>query len=177
MSNAVSSQVDVDVPIDVAYNQWTQFESFPHFLGGVREVSQLDDKRTHWKVSILGVTREFDAEIFEQVPDSHIAWRSTDGPFQSGSVEFTPIDAKHTHITLTIQWNPQGFIESAGAALRLDDLQVSADLTQFKAFIEKRSHQTGSWRGEIHEGSPASAPEPEGHLGRLGEDPDLAPPA
>src|SRR4028119_1894110 len=76
---SVQESVDVDVPIRVAYDQWTQFESFPQFLGGVDRIPQLDDTRTHWITSIDGVKREFDAEITEQHPEERVAWASTGG--------------------------------------------------------------------------------------------------
>ena len=42
---SVQESVDVDVPVSVAYDQWTQFESFPHFMGGV-ERSRSSTTRT-----------------------------------------------------------------------------------------------------------------------------------
>src|SRR5436190_19685278 len=65
----IQQSVDVEVPVSVAYNQWTQFESFPHFMSGVESISQLDDTHNHWVTSIAGVQREFDTEITEQHPD------------------------------------------------------------------------------------------------------------
>jgi uncharacterized membrane protein len=40
MSN-IGGCVDVDVPVRVAYDQWTQFETFPKFVEGVASVEQL----------------------------------------------------------------------------------------------------------------------------------------
>ena len=39
----VEESVDVDVPVHVAYNQWTQFETFPNFMEGVESNIQVDD--------------------------------------------------------------------------------------------------------------------------------------
>src|SRR5215213_10898453 len=75
----VQESVDVDVPVSVAYNQWTQFESFPQFMGGVEKITQLDDTHTHWVTNVDGVKREFDAEITEQHPEERIAWTSKIG--------------------------------------------------------------------------------------------------
>ena len=61
--STIEKSIDVQVPVHTAYNQWTQFESFPHFMEGVEEVRQISDTRTHWKTRIAGATREFDAEI------------------------------------------------------------------------------------------------------------------
>ena len=85
----VVQTVDVDVPVSAAYNQWTQFESFPQFLSFVESIDQIDDTLTHWKVEIGGAEREFDAEITEQVPDDRIAWTSVDAEVkQAGVVTF-----------------------------------------------------------------------------------------
>ena len=77
--STVTESVDVNVPICTAYDQWTQFESFPHFMSGVREIRQIDDVHTHWILEIAGQPREFDATITEQHPDERIAWKSDAG--------------------------------------------------------------------------------------------------
>jgi uncharacterized membrane protein len=145
----VTKSVDVDVPIDTAYNQWTQFESFPHFLGGVEQIQQLDERRTHWKVNIDGVKREFDAEITEQHPEERVAWKSTDGTTHAGVVTFHKLAPEQTRVTVQMDWEPQNVVEKAGAALGFDDRQVQADLDRFKKFIEQRGSETGAWRGEV----------------------------
>src|SRR5215210_6851125 len=88
MTTNVEKSIEVDVPVSTAYNQWTQFEEFPRFMGGVEEVRQIDDTHLHWRAKIAGITREFDAEITEQRPDERIAWRSTDGSTHAGVVTF-----------------------------------------------------------------------------------------
>ncbi|MBT2500667.1 SRPBCC family protein [Agromyces sp. ISL-38] len=154
MTTTVTADIEVDVPVRVAYDQWTQFESFPEFLGGVDSVRQIDDVMTQWTVSIGGVKREFDAEIGDQVPDDHVTWRSVGEVVHNGRVDFRALGAERTRIDLTIEWEPEGFVEEAGAALQLDDLQVRSDLKRFKDYIEERRTPTGAWRGEIHGGEP-----------------------
>lgn len=149
MSNTITADTDVDVPVSVAYNQWTQFEDLPRFMGGVESVEQIDDRRLHWKLSVGGVHREFDAAITDQEPDRLIAWSSTDGEIHAGRVEFKPNDDGSTHIELTIKWEPKDFVESAGAVLQIDDLQAKGDLKRFKELIEAQGHASGAWRGEL----------------------------
>ena len=84
----VEQSIDVDVPVTTADNQWTQFESFPQFMNGVDSLTQVTDTLTHWRTSIGGVDREFDAEISEQHPDERVAWRSIDGKTHAGVVTF-----------------------------------------------------------------------------------------
>jgi uncharacterized membrane protein len=71
---AIEQSIVVNVPVQMAYNQWTQFEEFPRFMDGVESVRQLDDKRLHWRVNIGGKVKEWDAEITEQHPNERIAW-------------------------------------------------------------------------------------------------------
>ena len=152
MSTTLTASIDVDVPVRVAYDQWTQFELFPEFLGGVDSVTQLSDTLTHWTVSIGGVRREFDAEIVEQEPDRVIAWQSVGDVVHRGRVRFTPKGAEQTQVDAEIEWQPEDFLEKVGAAFQLDDLQVKSDLKRYKEFIERRHAPTGAWRGEVHGG-------------------------
>lgn len=146
---SVTKSIDVDVPVRTAYNQWTQFEDFPHFMEGVESVHQLDDTHTHWKTNVGGVEREFDAEITEQHPDERVAWRSTSGPDQAGVVTFHRLADSQTRVTVQMDWDPEGVTEKVGAALNFDDRRVQGDLERFKEFIESRGTETGAWRGDV----------------------------
>lgn len=145
----ITQTIDVDVPVNVAYNQWTQFESFPQFMDGVDEVVQKNDTLTHWKISLGGVKREFDAKITEQAPDQRIAWTSVDGPDHAGVVTFHKLDEAKTRITLQMDTTPEGLLEKVGDAVGLTRTNAKADLERFKRFIETSGHETGAWRGEV----------------------------
>jgi uncharacterized membrane protein len=148
----VEKSIVVDVPVRIAYNQWTQFEEFPRFMEGVEAVRQVNDKRLHWKASIGGKTEEWDAEIVEQAPDRHIFWRSVSGAENSGRVSFEPMGADRTRVTVEAGYDPKGFVEKSGDALGMVGRRVEGDLKRFKEFIEARGVETGAWRGEIHGG-------------------------
>lgn len=150
----VEETVEVAVPVTTAYNQWTQFESFPKFMSGVESVTQLTDTTNHWVTKVGGVEREFDTEIVEQEPDSKISWRSVDGKSHAGTVSFVPLDAGNTKVSVRFEWAPETFTEKAGAALNIDDMQVKADMRKFKEFIESRGSETGAWRGEVEDNGP-----------------------
>ena len=147
--SSIEQSIDVDVPVSTVYNQWTQFEEFPQFMGGVDSIVQQDATHLHWTVSVGGVEHEFDAEITEQHPDERIAWQSIDGPKHAGVVTFHRLDDAKTRITLQLDWEPEGFVETAGAALQIDDLQVGRDLARFKELIESRGAESGAWRGDV----------------------------
>ena len=121
----VTKSVDVDVPVSTAYNQWTQFESFPNFMGGVESITQTDPTHSHWVTKIGGVTREFDTEITEQHPDERVAWKSTDGTSQAGVVTFHKLSDSQTRVTVQLDWEPDSLIEKAGSAIGFDDRRVA----------------------------------------------------
>jgi uncharacterized membrane protein len=145
----VEKSIDVNVPITIAYNQWTQFEEFPRFMGGVEKITQIDDTHLHWEVSIAGVDREFDAEITEQHPDERIAWRSTDGETHAGVVTFHRIEDAVTRINVQIDWKPKDLLEKVGSLLQIDDIQIGGDLKRFKELIESQGVEDGAWRGSV----------------------------
>ncbi|MGQ0775658.1 MAG: SRPBCC family protein [Pseudonocardiales bacterium] len=150
MSTMVES-VDVAVDLPTAYNQWTQFESFPQFMEGVEEVHQIDNTHTHWVTKIGGVTREFDATITEQKPDERIAWRSDAGPDHAGVVTFHRLGDTTTRVTAQMDIDPEGFVENVADKLGILDRRVKGDMRRFKEFIESRGgHETGGWRGEVN---------------------------
>lgn len=154
----VEETIEVAVPVRTAYDQWTQFETFPQFMSGVQSVTQLTDTTNHWVTRIGGVEREFDTEIVEQRPDERIAWRSVDGTSHAGVVTFTSLGAESTEVSVRFEWGPETLTEKAGAVLNLDDLQVKADMRRFKDFIESRGAETGGWRGEVDDSSAAGQP-------------------
>ena len=143
--------IDVNVPVRTAYNQWTQFESFPLFMEGAEVVQQLDDKHLHWKAKVGGKVQEWDAEITEQIPDQKVAWRSISGDQNGGVVTFNYLAPDKTRVLLSIDYEPQGVLENAGAALGFMDRRVKGDLERFKTFIESQGQETGGWRGTIED--------------------------
>ena len=148
----IEKTFDVDCPVDTVYNQWTQFEQFPRFMEGVDEVRQLDDTHLHWKAKIAGKAKEWDAEIVEQVPDKVIAWRSTSGAPNAGTVRFEPLNKERTRVKLTMEYEPQGFVENVGDAVGMVSGKVEDAVERFKKLLEERRVETGAWRGEVHGG-------------------------
>lgn len=145
----IQKSKEVNVPVRVAYNQWTQFEEFPRFMEGVENVRQLDDKHLHWVANVGGKKLEWDAEITEQVPDKRIAWYSQGQAMHSGMVEFEPTGDGKTQVSVKIEYEPEGMTEEVGDKLGFVSRRVEGDLQRFKEFIEARGHETGAWRGQI----------------------------
>lgn len=145
----IEKSIKLNVPVRTAYNQWTQFEEFPKFMEGVKEVKQLDDKRLHWKASIAGKEEEWNAEITEQIPDESVAWASRGGAMNAGVVTFHRLSDATSKMMLQVEYDPKGFVEKAGDAMGLVTQRVAGDLERFKTYIESRGRETDAWRGTI----------------------------
>jgi uncharacterized membrane protein len=149
----ISESIEVGVPVSTAYNQWTQFEDFPLFMEGVDHVQQLDDTRLHWVATVAGKKVEWNAKIVEQHPDWEISWITEDGKKTRGTVTFEERGPAQTLIRLSMRYQPEGSMETAGSAAGLDERRVRGDLERFKEFIENRGAETGAWRGEVSSGT------------------------
>jgi uncharacterized membrane protein len=146
--------IEVNCPVRTVYNQWTQFEEFPRFMAGVKEVRQLDDTHVHWHAEIWGKDKEWDAEITEQEPDKRISWKSVSGAANAGTVRFEPVGNDRTRVRLVMSYEPEGALENAGEAMGIVERQVQSTVEDFKKFIESRGTETGAWRGEVDDSKP-----------------------
>lgn len=158
VTTKVEKSILVNVPVGTAYNQWTQFEDFPQFMGGIKSVKQLDDDRLEWVAQIAGVRRQWTARIVEQVPDQKVAWAATEGATNAGEVTFEDVGGGQTSVHLTLEYEPEGLLEKVGDKLNIVENQAEGDLDRFKAFIEAEGYATGAWRGSVNEGAAAGTP-------------------
>ena len=145
----IERSIEVEAPVEKVYNQWTHFEEFPRFMGGVEEVQLLDDRHLHWIANIGGKRKEWDAEIVELIPDDRIAWRSISGAPNSGVVQFRSTDQERTVLTVRMSYQPRGWVENLGSSLGMFSRKIEADLRGFKNFIQRRLTQTISSRGRV----------------------------
>jgi hypothetical protein len=158
MSTKVEKSILVNVPLSIAYNQWTQFEEFPQFMGGIKSVTQLDDQHLEWIAEIAGVRRQWKAKILEQVPDRKVSWAATEGATNAGSVTFEDVGGGQTQVHLVLEYEPEGLVEKVGDKLNVVENQAERDLDRFKAFIESEGYATGAWRGSVGAGTGSGEP-------------------
>jgi ribosome-associated toxin RatA of RatAB toxin-antitoxin module len=150
MSTKVEKSILVNVPVSVAYNQWTQFEDFPQFMGGITSVTQLSDDRLDWVAEIGGIRRRWEAKVLEQVPDRKVSWAATEGATNAGEVTFEDIGGGQTSVHLSLEYEPEGLVEKVGDKLNVIENQAEGDLDRFKAFIEAEGYASGAWRGSVN---------------------------
>jgi uncharacterized membrane protein len=148
----IQEAIDVGVPIDVAYNEWTQFEDFPEFMHRVEEIEQIDDTHLVWHENIWGRRRSWKAEITDQTPNERIAWRSEDGAENVGVVTFHDMGDRLTRILVNLDFQPKGLMEKTASGFRMSRRALRSDLMRFKAHIEMQDEEEGAWRGTVEDG-------------------------
>jgi uncharacterized membrane protein len=146
----IEDTIEVQVPVQQAYNQWTQFEDFPKFMNGIQSVQQLDDTHVQWVAEIRGESRQWTTEITEQQPDEKVAWKTIEGEVKNdGVVTFEPMGDAQTRVNVQMDVEGDSTAENvAGDLLGVVKKQVHRDLERFKQLIENRDEETGAWRGE-----------------------------
>ncbi len=151
LRHIIQEYIIVGVPRETAYNQWTQFKEFPKVMKAVQQADQKDDEedQTTWSVKIGPSSRQWEAEITEQVPDERIVWKATGGANNWGVVTFHSLDENLTRVMVQMEYHPTGFIEKTGNLLRIQRRRVRRELRLFKHFLEIPGQETGGWRGEI----------------------------
>jgi uncharacterized membrane protein len=150
----IEDTIDVQVPVQQAYNQWTQFEDFPKFMEGIQSVQQLDDTHVQWVAEIRGESRQWTTEITEQRPDEKVAWKTIEGEVKNdGVVSFEPMGDAQTRVSVQMDVEGDSTAENvAGDLLGVVKSQVRGDLERFKQLIENRDEETGAWRGSVRGG-------------------------
>ena len=149
----IEDTIEVQVPVQQVYNQWTQFEDFPKFMDGIQSVQQLDDTHVQWVAEIRGESRQWTTEITEQRPDEKVAWKTIEGEVKNdGVVTFEPLGDAQTRVNVQMDVEGDSTAENvAGDLLGVVKKQVHGDLERFKQLIENRDEETGAWRGEVEE--------------------------
>jgi uncharacterized membrane protein len=150
----IQDSIEIQAPVQQAYNQWTQFEEFPKFMEGIESVKQLDDTHLQWNAEIRGESREWTTEITEQRPDEKVAWKTIEGEVKNdGVVTFEEVGDGRTRLNVQMDVEGDSNAENvAGDLLGVVKRQVHGDLERFKQLIENRDEETGAWRGEVQQG-------------------------
>ncbi|MEU0945624.1 SRPBCC family protein [Streptomyces canus] len=152
----VEETVEVAVPVRTAYNQWTQFKTFPRFSGVVHGVEQVRPTVTAWTIGYGPLRRRFAVEIVEQDPDAYLAWRALEQrPSHQGEVEFRPTGSGGTAITVRMLLEPRGVAKRLTGSSKVTQVTtrlVRRELQNFKQFIEGLGQEGGAWRGTIRNG-------------------------
>lgn len=153
----IVEEIDVGVPVDIAYNQWTQFQDWSGFMKKVDTIEQEDDEKVNFKAQVFWSHRRWDATILEQVPNEKIVWRSKgEKGHVDGAVTFHEIGPNLTRILVVLEYYPQGMFERTGNLWRAQGRRARLELKHFRRHVMTRvlldPEEVEGWRGEIHDG-------------------------
>jgi uncharacterized membrane protein len=151
----VQQSIDIAVPLETVYNQWTQFEEWPQFMHRLDQATQEEDTSVSFRTKVWGMSREFEAQIIQQRPDERIMWNVSKGVQHLGVVTFHELADRLTRVEVSLDVEPGSLLEKAARGMRHVKRAVRADLARFKAFIEMQEVETGAWRGVIEDGEVA----------------------
>jgi uncharacterized membrane protein len=155
VTNIVES-VDVGVPIEVAYNQWTQFADFPSFMKKVENVEQAEDQKLNWKAQVFWSHRTWEATILKQEPEDMIVWRSKGAKGHvDGAVTFHELAPNLTKIVVVLEYHPQGLFERSGNIWRAQGRRARLELKHFQRHVMTQTilnpDEVEGWRGVIED--------------------------
>jgi chemotaxis protein histidine kinase CheA len=141
----------------VAYNQWTQYEDFSSFMKKVENVERPSEEKSNWKAQVFWSHRAWEATTQEQVPDSHIIWRSKGAKgYVDGAVTFSELAPNLTRICLVLEYHPQGLFEGTGNLWRAQGRRARLEFKHFRRHVMVhallKAEELEGWRGEIREG-------------------------
>ncbi|WP_237768687.1 SRPBCC family protein [Actinopolymorpha cephalotaxi] len=156
----IIEDINIGVPVSVAYDQWSQFQEFASFMKGVRGVDAKDETESNWRGKVWWSTRSWSARVTEQIPDRKIAW-TTDGAkgTTKGIITFHPLADDLTKVLVVLEYYPKGFMEKTANIWRAFGRRVRLDLKHFRRFVTVQGEATGSWRGEIRDGEVVREPD------------------
>ena len=133
--------IDINAPIDIVFDVWTQYENFPQFMSHVIEVRDLGQERSHWIVKgPAGSRLEWDAVLTNYRRPSLLSWQTEPGGSveHAGAVYFEPTDGG-TRVTVNMSYQPPAGALGHGLAVLLGSdpkRELDDDLLRMKAFIE-----------------------------------------
>jgi hypothetical protein len=127
---------DVAVPVDKAFEAWTEFNEYPKFMHRVLNVRAKQGNKISWQEKIWFSSRQWEGEITDQRKNDRIAWKTTSGMSHRGIVSFHKISDNLTRVMVDMEFEPNGMMEKMASGLRFVKRAVQADLARFKAYVE-----------------------------------------
>jgi len=117
-ADSIAREVHIETSIAInkspeeLYVFWRDFRNLPLFMKNLESVTELDQSRSHWVAKSIGAAKvEWDAEVYNEIENELIAWRSLESAdvVNAGSVRFQKAPAGHgTYVRVTVNYNPPG---------------------------------------------------------------------
>jgi len=117
----IKTFIEVNVPVQTAYDQWRQFEKSPQFMEGVKQGKHITTYRLHWKPEIA----------------------------HKGVVTFQPISDVMSTVVLQLAYTPEGVVENEEDGVEVLSVRIRKELKRFKAFVESGGQVRGNWLASL----------------------------
>ncbi len=133
-----SVQVEVEVPIELAWSLWSDLEQMPRWMKWIDSVKVLDDNPdlSRWKLATGGLEFSWLSRILKLVPQQIIQWESVDGLPNRGAVRFYDRHGSSI-VKLTVAYSIPGFLGQLMDNLflgRVVESTIQADLERFREY-------------------------------------------
>ncbi|AKE92141.1 SRPBCC family protein [Rhodococcus aetherivorans] len=152
----IVEQIDVGVPIELAYDMWTQFADWPKFMKKVEQVEQASDEKLQWTGKVFWSRRTWESTILEQVPFDRIVWRSKGAKgYIDGAVTFHELTDNLTRIIMVLEYHPKGLFEKTANLWRAVGRRARLEFKHFERHVMTEAvlhaEDIQGWHGEIRD--------------------------
>ncbi|HEY9613971.1 SRPBCC family protein [Allocoleopsis sp.] len=133
-----SVQVEVDIPIELSWNLWSDLEQMPRWMKWIDSVHVLEDnpELSRWKLATGGLEFSWLSRILKLVPNQIIQWESVDGLPNRGAVRFYDRHGSSI-VKLSVAYAIPGFLGQLMDNLflgRVVESTIQADLERFREY-------------------------------------------
>ncbi|NJL00163.1 MAG: hypothetical protein HC838_10220 [Spirulinaceae cyanobacterium RM2_2_10] len=144
-----SVQIEVDAPIDLVWNLWSDLEQMPRWMKWIESVKVLEDNPdlSRWKLDTGGLEFSWLSRVYRIVPHQIIQWESVDGLPNQGAVRFYDRHGSSI-VRLSVSYAMPGILGKIMDSLflgRAVEATIQADLERFREYVQNL--QTGATAG------------------------------
>ncbi|MEY3223578.1 MAG: SRPBCC family protein [Cuspidothrix sp.] len=133
-----SVQVEVEVPIELVWELWSDLEQMPKWMKWIDSVTIPQDtpEISLWKLSTGGLEFTWKSRITKMIPQQIIQWESVDGLPNQGAIRFYD-RYNHSVVKMTVSYAIPGLIGKLMDNLFLGkavESTIQEDLERFKVY-------------------------------------------
>ncbi|MCL6436299.1 MAG: SRPBCC family protein [Leptolyngbyaceae cyanobacterium HOT.MB2.61] len=135
-------QIEVDAPIDLVWNLWSDLEQMPNWMKWIESVKVLEDdpKLSRWKLASGGFNFTWLSREIKLIPHQILQWESVDGLPNRGAIRFYDRGEQGSIVKMTVAYSAPGFLFQLMDKLflgRIVESTLYADLERFRQYVLK----------------------------------------
>jgi uncharacterized membrane protein len=137
-----TAQIEVDAPIDLVWNLWSDLEQMPKWMKWIDSVQVLEDspELSRWRLSTGGFEFSWLSRILKLIQHQIIQWESVDGLPNRGAIRFYDRGNAGSIVKLSVAYAIPGFLGKILDQLiigRIVESTLKADLERFRDYALK----------------------------------------